>query len=298
MSAIPELDDLLYKLIAENYDERYKAKHDIIKYGTAAVEPLIQFLGKREAIGSGLLIVDALGVIGDKRAVEPLKAVLSDPANFDDSLLRKYTAWALGKLKDARATDELINVLHDRIHEEDDDGYITDEPDRETIAAAVWALAEIGDPRAVKPVLERIFEGDFWAEGSVLTSWGNDALKLLLTALDNDNENIRDTACALLGEFGDVSAVEQLIHRLKTDASDRVRGSAAYALSEIADPRAYDILLTALNDRYEHVRAKAATGLGRLKDNRALYALRQATHDESPQVRNSANWAIDWLNQA
>jgi HEAT repeat protein len=290
-----EIDELLDKLSTRSIEERVQTLFSLSKHGEAVVEPLIKQLNNPENISSWWLIAETLGNIGDKRAVEPLIEVLQNPLSFDERLSRRYTCWALGKLRDARAVGVLIGVLHDRIYDEDED-YIVDEPDYETIEAAIGALTLIDDPKAIEPILQRIFEGDIYYQGSLLTQWGEVALKPLLDALNSDNEHIRQVAASILGEFGDLRAVEPLIGRLRTDKSDEVRHSAAYALGELEDVRAFDAMLEALNDRYEQTRAYAAMGLGKLKDSRALDALEKATQDEYPLVQNSANWAIDWIN--
>ncbi len=52
---------------------------------------------------------DALGKIGDKRAVEPLITALDD----EDELVREGAAKALGMLGDKRAVEPLITALGD-----------------------------------------------------------------------------------------------------------------------------------------------------------------------------------------
>ncbi|MBI5669152.1 MAG: HEAT repeat domain-containing protein [Chloroflexi bacterium] len=292
------LSELIDKLVAGELVEQIEARTALTKLGSAAVEPLIQLLQNSQYIYSWWLVAAILGNVGDKRVVEPLTELLKNPASFDAGLARKYTAWALGKLKDPRAVDELIKVLHDRIHDDSEDDYVVDEPDVETIEAAIWALTEIGDLQAIEPIIQRLLEGDYWQEGEFLAKWGEPALKLLLDALNNDDDSIRGYAASLLGEMGDSRAVEPLINLLQNDRSDRVRHHAAYGLGELRDPRAYDALLTALNDSYEQTRVYAAMGLGHLKDRRALDALKKAAHDEQSVVRNSAEWAINWIGES
>ncbi|NVO65897.1 HEAT repeat domain-containing protein [Methanofollis tationis] len=56
---------------------------------------------------------DALGRIGDERAVEPLIAAMKDP----DPRVRKKAAWALGQIGDIRGQRPLLEAIRD----EDDD---------------------------------------------------------------------------------------------------------------------------------------------------------------------------------
>ena len=52
---------------------------------------------------------EALGEIGDKRAVEPLISALQD----DNATVREDAAWALGEIGDKRAVEPLISALQD-----------------------------------------------------------------------------------------------------------------------------------------------------------------------------------------
>jgi HEAT repeat protein len=101
-----------------------------------------------------------------------------------------------------------------------------------------------------------------------------------------------------LGEYGNPRAVEPLIEILRNDNSDEVRHSAAYALGKLRDPRAYDVLIEALNDTYEQVRAYAATALGNLRDKRAIDALKKATQDDHQVVKQNASWALGWIENS
>lgn len=52
---------------------------------------------------------DALGRLGDERAVEPLVAAMEDP----DPRVRKKAAWALGQLGDRRGQRPLLAAMRD-----------------------------------------------------------------------------------------------------------------------------------------------------------------------------------------
>ncbi|UCC96106.1 MAG: HEAT repeat domain-containing protein, partial [Candidatus Omnitrophota bacterium] len=87
---------------------------------------------------------------------------------------------------------------------------------------AIWALGEIKDSRAVKPLC-------------------------LLLADDRTGFYIREFVAVTLGKIKDPSAVEALITAL-TDESYDVRSAAAKSLGKIEDPRAIEALITALAD--------------------------------------------------
>ena len=78
---------------------------------------------------------EALGKIGDPRAVEPLIPLLK-PGNYIET-----TIIALGEIGDRRAVMPLIEYLNNST--------INDSEEEE---AAARALGKIGDPRAVKPL--------------------------------------------------------------------------------------------------------------------------------------------------
>ena len=87
---------------------------------------------------------EALGDMGDIRAVEPLIVVL----NADSSMYaREIAAKALGKLKDARAVDSLITALK----KTPSAGQLQEN--------AAKALGEIKDTRAVEPLIAALFGG-------------------------------------------------------------------------------------------------------------------------------------------
>ncbi len=74
------------------------------------VDELIRLL---EAGKSREQVIEALGWIGDPRAVEPIITALKNGNNYT----KMEAAVALGKLNDKRAVDPLIAALNDRNQE-------------------------------------------------------------------------------------------------------------------------------------------------------------------------------------
>lgn len=87
-------------------------------------------------------------------------------------------------------------------------------------AGAARALGELGDSRAVEP---------------------------LITALKDENAHVRRRATWALGELGDPRAVEPLRVALK-DEDETVRADAATALEKLGNARAVEPLRAALED--------------------------------------------------
>ena len=77
------------------------------------VDGLVRALGSEKDSDAREAAADALGEIGDPKAVEPLIAALKDP----DDDVREAAAEALGRIGDPRAVDPLNAALNDPDHD-------------------------------------------------------------------------------------------------------------------------------------------------------------------------------------
>ena len=130
--------------------------------------------------------------------------------------------------------------------------------------AAAEALGEMGDLRAVAPLLAALQDEDWrvrWAAAEALGRIGEPAVEPLLAALQDEDEDVRRAAVEALGKIGDPGAVASLSAALQ-DKDWRVRQAAAEALGEMGDPRAAAPLSAALQDKDWRVRRAAAEALG------------------------------------
>lgn len=290
-----ELQNALNQFKVGNLQDSIQASFDLMRFGEIAVEPLISIVQDDNQSRLWWLAAETLGLIGDKRAVEPLIKLLKNPLSHQAGLARKYTAYALARLPDVRATDVLIEMLHDPAYQddyEDDEIYVEQEQyDAETIEAAVGALATIGEWRGTLAVIERFLEGDFWCDCRMGEWGGEQAFQYLLTQTRLDDPIRRSRAASLLGEFGDKRAVSLLIELMETDSSDRVRSSAAYGLSILGDPRAFIPSIRALGDSYEQVRLHAMDTIRYF-----LIGLYQPT-SEQPDVKTIFDEAVSELGE-
>jgi len=123
------------------------------------------------------------------------------------------------------------------------------------------ALGELGDARAVEPLIE---------------------------ALENKQILVRMEAAKALGKIGNTRAVEPLIEALQS-----LPGTASEALARIGDPRAVEPIIEMLRHAHPLARVKVAEALGEIGDERALEPLAQALVDEKPNVREAAEDAIE-----
>jgi len=155
LSAIddPRADDALLKALGnEAPGVRATAAWALGKRGTkGAVEPLLAALEEKvpEVRGSAAA---ALGILGDPRAVPPLMARMAD----GNRRVERAVMQALVDLGEP-AVEPLIKCLGSR--------------DAEIRLKAVWALGRINDPRAIRPLIDRIKDSD-----SRVVRWAGDSL--------------------------------------------------------------------------------------------------------------------------
>jgi HEAT repeat protein len=139
---------------------------------------------------------------------------------------------------------------------------------------AAKSLGEIGDPRAIRPLIAAI-EDEGWNESvrmeaaMALSKMG--ALDDLISDLKYGRADIRRATAEALGEIGDTKAIDPLIEAL-SDEDDLVRIDAAIALSKMNNSDAIDTLRKALNEE-GYNRIKAAKALGDIDDPKAAEAL-------------------------
>jgi HEAT repeat protein len=163
---------------------------------------------------------------------------------------------------------------------------------------AAWALAQVGDRRALLPLIEALKDSAWQVRASAAAALGEQrderAIKPLVAALKDDEEHVRWFAAASLGQTRDHDATEPLITALR-DPAPRVRAYAAASLGQMRDTRAVEPLIAALGDSSEQVRMYAAASLGPLGDARAVGPLTALLNDDSHQVRSYAQSSLDQL---
>lgn len=164
--------------------------------------------------------IEALGFIGDARAVELLIQALNDKSED----IRESAASSLGKIKDIRAVIPLIQMLKDK--------------DRSVRKSAASSLGEIGDESMVEPLIQKLKDKDRFVRqhaAAILKKIGDaKTIGLLIQALNDEDNIVRAYAAEILGEIGDTKAVEALKQALK-DKDKLVREDAARALKKIKD---------------------------------------------------------------
>ena len=160
---------------------------------------------------------------------------------------RAFAAELLGRVGSAKAVPVLLETVQ-----------ATRTEDGDVREIALRALARIGDPRAVEPLVESLKTAEVWLApriADILTRHG-----------------------ALV--------VDPLIAFLAQPGRHPARAWAANVLGEVRAQRAFPALVRGLDDLEDEVRAKSATALGRLGDRRAIaYLLEHLLGDPAPFVR-------------
>lgn len=157
---------------------------------------------------------------------------------------------------------------------------------------AINVLREIGNPRAVEPLLRCLYDEDDDIRGAAAVALGHlgrTATRALVSALRDTRWRVRASATTALGLMSERHTIYPLIAALH-DPYPQVRAGAARALGQLCDERAVDSLLKALRDSETLVRSQAAIALGRIGAQRAfgplVTMLRQAR--QAPARLNAA----------
>jgi len=162
--------------------------------------------------------------------------------------------------------------------------------------AAAQVLGEIGDARAVQPILMALKneELDVRVIAPILARIGESAVEPVIGALRDEVIDVQ-TAAFLLGTI-DKPAVKALIGALK-DKKPSVRAGVASALGSTGDSRAVEPLITALGDEDVNVARVAAAALRRM-GKMAVAPLIIALKAKDSSVRTTAAVTLGSIGDA
>jgi HEAT repeat protein len=247
----------------------------------------------------------AIGMIGDRKAVDPLLALLKGPVprNIDVASYHSALAIALGMLGDRRALAPLLAVLNEPA--------IIEPANLSARGAVIGGLGSLGDPGAFDTVLHVLVNQQENMSVRALAARAigrldrSRAVEPLLTLLKSpvprDANELTTSAAVALGKTKERRAVQPLIALLDEPAmlqpgGDASRAEVVRALGQIGDVRAFDVIVQIVQSQEsDFLRGAAAEALGRLGDPRAVQVLRKATNDASPHVQAMAKKALAHL---
>ena len=262
--------------------DKLAAAEELVKFGDAAVKPLVSVLGHRSVQiqdGSTARVRDyaseALAKIGKPAFVQVVAALKSEKPSVGAA-----AALTLGRMGDSRAVKPLLAALGDK-------------GDLRRVAAAT-ALGKLADPVAVKPLMAAMAKADLnlrYAALHAIVKLGPAAVEPCLAMLSDTDGPGRGAAIDVLGELGDKRAVKPLMALLK-DKDANVRSLAAAALIKLGSGAVEPLLAAAKSDDVK-VRRLAISALAESRDMRAIDAQVAALDDADAIVRQAAMRGLD-----
>lgn len=199
---------------------------------------------------------------------------------------RAFAAELLGRVGNAKAVPALLDTVA-----------ATRTEDADVREIALRALARIGDPRALSPLVNALKQSEVWLVpriADILTRHGDLAVDPMIAFLEDPARHpARAWAASILGEVGAARAFPSLVRAL-TDLDDEVRAKSASALGRIGDGRAVGYLLDhLLSDPAPFVRARIAQALGQFDQPEVVERLVRALGDPAWWVRMRSVEALE-----
>jgi HEAT repeat protein len=223
----------------------------------------------------------ALGNIGDKRVISLLLPLLKDK----EDEVRSAACIAIAKICDPSTFDDISNVL-------------LDDPIMEVRQSAARALGGTKHSAALPFLMEALRDSSWWFEReqaaadlfNAIKNMGTAAFEPLLEALGDREGTVRKYAASLLGDMGDIRAIEDLGMALY-DLHNEVGRGAAEALAKFGAP-AVDILIEALNHPEAAIRENSIIALCKIQDVRVVPLLVEMLGDPVRDVQKQTLRAL------
>jgi HEAT repeat protein len=170
---------------------------------------------------------------------------------------------------------------------------------------AAQTLGELGDPRAVQPLIKTLGDDNQWVRIVTAEALGligdQKAIPALISGLDDENIWVRRASVVALGQIGDPRAIPPLLNRLLGSSEslwpEDLRDTAAKALGDIGEP-AIQVLIEALEDSDVWVSGAAARALGQIGDPQAISPLSSLIKGKQSWVRSAATQALAQITDA
>ncbi len=249
----PAVVSLINALKDNNFEIRQSAAKALGEIGDAkAVEPLIASVVDKDL---RLTAVEALVKIGTP-SIKPLVAMFSssdeDTIQVTVEVLQKIgyqpvsQADKISYFYAARKWDELVKIGQPAL-----DALINNALNNNSLAirqSAAKALGEIGDSRAVEPLIESLKDINLGVQNvaiEALTKIGSPAVEALITALNVGDWFIQEKIAIILGMIKDFRAIEYLVDLLN---DSKVKKVAFESLIKINDSKAIPSLVAKLRD--------------------------------------------------
>jgi len=210
-------------------------------------------------------VIDALGDIGDPRAIDILAKIYIDRDKYYTEKAMNALK-AIGGQKAEQAIESAISIKKKKIEEKE----------LKSIIPQLMSRSFFDQKRAYEKIQSLAEAGTIDISKQVI-----DPLISML-----NNKDTRENAARYLAKFGDMKAIPPLLALLNNKDSD-ARIAAADALGELGDQRATAPLIKLSLEKDEHIRMAAAEALGKIGGPGAVEALLVVLKDED---RVGASW--------
>lgn len=268
---------------------------------------------------------DALGRIGDAKAVDALVSVLPQKA------LREPVIRALGQIAEVSTLTSIVPFLNDKsktVREETvraieqffRKGVLeeiivksvkgtlgnkapniflphTRSNKKEVKVAAILLLGLLKDKKAITPLFEISAEEDLYEFViKALVFIGRSMPRSLIPFFSVGDSYQRRVICEVAGRVGAAAFFKHLVGRLK-DEDGHVRAKAAIALSHLNSPKAVTYIKPLLLDEYEDVQEAAIKALSKLKKWLDLEETIKGLSDKNPTLKTNSALLLGLLGE-
>jgi HEAT repeat protein len=288
----PELsDDFIKALDDENESVRTGAAFALAGLGEARAKPLLYQAFNDPKAGEIDAAVVLAGKLKDSEAVEPLLEVIRGYNPDAQEFLPRILLEALGHIGDPRAVEPILGLLKSRLLSSAPHAYdIYDF----CVSDLISTVGQLKDERAVPFLIQSIVRETEWTDELIcaLGAIGSPkAIAYLQQAAVDERYTLRCIGALGLGAWGDLQALPALQNAAQ-DTHWRVREAAARGLGNISDAQAVTLLLTLLEDVQPEVRESAVFALGYQQDPRVLPRLIGMLSDPYVDVREATVKAL------
>jgi HEAT repeat protein len=274
---------LLVKVLGDCYPNVQEAAAEALSLiGGELLVALLKGLANHAQSPQRCHAITLLGRLAPEESLPEITLALKD----EDPHVRKAAVEAMGETRSPESDSAIIRSLADE-----------DPMVRLATLSVLFQRKEIACLQHVEPLVK---DENIWVRAAVargLGDQGGPVKPFLLELLRDKVGVVQIAAMEALGKLRDASVVPIILSMTETQDAD-VREAAIASLGQLGDGSVKEALRTFLDDSHWGVRAAAATALGRLQDNLVRDSLlRLATQDQDALVRQSAQFALDQLQE-
>jgi HEAT repeat protein len=239
--------------------------------------PVFEGLLKDEDGHIRAISATALSRIGDPRAIQPIKTLLSDP--YED--VQEAAVEALSRLGPKLTVNEFIVMLNDQ--------------NLKLRKNAALILGSIGAREAIPALGFALKDGEVAVRKACVEAFSmlktEDSVKFLIHALTDEEPQIRVSSAISLGQIGG-EGVFEAISLLLCDTDDSVRVAVSKAFGMLKDTRAVKQLIGLLSDKNGFVINATIESLSMIGGEEARSAVLRMLSHEDKEIRRTTIKAL------